>query len=75
MRQLILLDQAAAIVGRRKAALQAYQRHQKNPLPEPAVEGCRHTPHLWDWLVLKPWLEHTFGIDLPATWPGRFVAG
>lgn len=76
MRQLILLDQAAAIVGRRKRCLQAYiDPFQKNALPDPAREGGGHSPNLYDWAVLKPWLEKTFGVELPVEFPGKFISG
>lgn len=57
--RLIDLDQAAAWVKRSRSCL----RHYKD-LPPPTVKGRRGQRQLWDWSILRPWLERTFGMRL-----------
>ena len=64
---LVTLDQAAGMVHRTKRALEHYK--SKGELPEPTVEGGGGRAHLYDWRTLRPWLESTFGIKLPETFP------
>jgi hypothetical protein len=62
-RDLVTLNQAAAIVKRQKRTLEVYKT--KGELPPPAVEGRPGQFDLWDWKVLRPWLEKTFNMKLP----------
>ena len=66
---LVTLTQAAAMVHRNKRTLERYKT--KGTLPAPAVEGGGGKPDLYDWSVLRPWLEQTFGIKLPETHPAN----
>lgn len=67
--QLVTLDQAAALVERSKRSLEYYRRHPRHQLPDPTVEGGGGRPHLWDWRVMRPWLERTFRARLPERLP------
>ena len=66
---LVTLDQAAAAVHRTKRTLEHYKT--KGTLPAPTVEGGGGKPDLWDWKILRPWLEETFRITLPETYPAN----
>jgi hypothetical protein len=72
--QYVTLDQAAALVNRRKKTLERYLRQPKSEaarMPEPDVEGTGGKPHEWKWSNLRPWLEKTFGKQLPGRLPSR----
>src|SRR5262249_24574311 len=62
---LVTLSQAASIVHRHKRTLEYYKT--KGVLPDPAVEGGGGKPHLYDWKVMRPWLDEHFGVKLPET--------
>jgi hypothetical protein len=64
---LVTLDQAAAAVCRSKRTLEHYKT--KGTLPDPAIEGAGGRPSHWRWGDLRPWLEETFGVPLPQTFP------
>ncbi len=64
----VTLDQAAAAVHRKKRTLE--RRKTEGTLPPPTVEGGGGKPDLWDWTVLRPWLQNEFGVILPE----RFFA-
>jgi hypothetical protein len=64
----VTLDQAASMVHRVKRTLEHYKTNGK--LPAPAVEGNYGQAHLWDWDVMRPWLEATFNTKLPVRSPG-----
>jgi hypothetical protein len=64
---LVTLDQVAAIVHRSKRSLERYKTN--GSLPEPAVKGGGGRPDLWEWKTIRPWLEMTFRIKLPDTFP------
>jgi hypothetical protein len=57
----VTLAQAAGIVHRAKRTLEHYKT---KGLPLPTVEGGGGRPDLWDWEVIRPWLEKEFRIDL-----------
>jgi len=60
--QYITLDRAAALVKRSKRTLEKYKnRRGRKRLPMPAIKGMRGQADEWDYGVLKPWLEETFG--------------
>jgi hypothetical protein len=72
--QYVTLDQAAALVNRSKKTLERYLRSPKSEakrMPEPDVEGGGGEPHEWKWSTIRPWLEATFGKELPALLPSR----
>src|SRR5262249_24881371 len=64
---LVTLNQAAGMVKRQKRTLENYK--PKGPFPAPSVEGGGGMPDLWDWAVIRPWLEETFKMTLPKTCP------
>jgi hypothetical protein len=64
----VTLDQSAAVVNRSKRTLEHYKRKS---LPPPTVEGGGGKPDLWDWQTIRPWLEATFNVRLPETYPGN----
>jgi hypothetical protein len=66
--QYVTLDQAAALVNRRKKTL---ERHFNNDpdAPQPDVEGGGGRAHEWRWDRLRTWLENTFSRPLPARFP------
>jgi len=66
--ELVTLDQAAAAVHRKKRTLE--RRKTKGTLPSPIVEGGGGKPDLWDWSLIRPWLQSEFGVILPE----RFFA-
>jgi hypothetical protein len=65
----VTLDQAAAAVHRKKRTLEHYKT--KGTLPAPTILGGGGKPALWDWKALRPWLESTFKIELPETYPAH----
>jgi len=65
---LVTLNQAALAVHQTKRALEHYK---KKGMPYPLVEGSGGRTAKWDWKVLRPWLEETFGIILPDAYPGN----
>jgi hypothetical protein len=66
---LVTLNQAAAMVHGSKRTLERYKT--RGTLPAPAVERGDGRSDLWDWRVLRPWLEETFKIPLPETYPAN----
>jgi hypothetical protein len=62
----ITLDQAAARVSRTKRTLEGYKNRG---LPAPAVRGGHGKPSEYLWSVMRPWLEATFGRQLPEDYP------
>ena len=60
---LVTLDQAAASVHRKKRTLEHYKT--KGSLPAPTIEGGGGKPDLWEWRVIRPWLEAEFKMSLP----------
>lgn len=65
----VTLDQAAALVSRKKRTLENYRG---NGLPEPDIHGGGGKPHLWKWSTMWPWLKATFKFELPERLPDRF---
>lgn len=64
-RQLVTLDQAAAMIRRRKRTLYHHEGR-----PAPVVPGGRGRAALYEWADLRPWLERLSGMTLPARFPG-----
>ena len=64
--QLVTLDQIGAMVHRSKRSMERY----RSQMPHPRVRGRRGQPHLWAWTIVRPWLEETFSIPLPDSFPG-----
>jgi hypothetical protein len=62
---MIDLDQAAALVNRRKRTLQRYISDQKKHFPLPAVQGSGGKKSEWRYAELKIWLEKEFDRKLP----------
>lgn len=74
MRQLVTLDQIAAIVRRSRKTLQNYRcPYHPRAMPEPAVEGSGKIPHLYDWARIRCWLSLTFAIPLPEHFPYQCI--
>src|SRR5262249_15619183 len=69
--QYINLDQAAALVGKGKSALEKYKRKSgTQKLPIPCVKGRNGQSDEWEYTkVMKPWLETNFGRVLPERYP------
>lgn len=66
---LITLDQIAALVSRKKRALENY----KSRMPLPRVKGGGGRPSEWAYSDIRPWLEKQFERPLPPRFPfGRF---
>jgi hypothetical protein len=65
----ITLDQAAALVNRRKRTLERYKNDKKRKMPKPRVPGGGGKPAEWAWNELKPWLEEHFNRQLPEIPP------
>ncbi len=63
--QYVTLDQAAAMVHRRKRTLYHHPGR-----PGPAVAGGHGRAALYDWAALRPWLLSAFGVPLPERFPG-----
>ena len=84
-KQHIKLDQAAGRAKRSKRTLENYRdkkyiaRTGATALPEPDIKATRSgQPDLWEWTVMRPWLETTFGLvasKLPEYLPDPFRAG
>jgi hypothetical protein len=68
-RQLVDLDQIAALVRRSKRTLEKYTRR----MPAPVVEGGGGRAHLWDYPTVRPWLIATFRVPLPEQLPDRLA--
>jgi hypothetical protein len=68
-RDLVTLDQAASMVHHSKRTLERYKTAGK--LPAPAVEGGGGRADLYDWKVMRPWLESEFKIKLPEVFPAN----
>jgi hypothetical protein len=66
---LVMLDQAAASVHTSKRTLERYKT--EGTLPDPVREGGGGKPALYDWKVMRPWLENVFGVKLPERFPGN----
>jgi hypothetical protein len=64
---LVTLNQAAGMVHKTKRALEHYKT--KGTLPPPAVEGGGGKADYYDWKIIRPWLESTFGVKLSARFP------
>jgi len=65
----VTLDQAAAAAHRGKRTLE--RRKTDGSLPSPSVEGGGGKPDLWEWPIIRPWLESEFGVKLPKRFPGN----
>jgi hypothetical protein len=67
---LVTLNQAASMAHKSKRTLERYKT--KGNLPDPAVEGGGGRAALYDWKVIRPWLESEFGIKkLPEEFPAN----
>jgi hypothetical protein len=66
---LVTLNQAASIVHKKKRTLEHYKT--RGMLPPPTVEGGGGRADLWEWRVIRPWLEATFHMRLPDTFPAN----
>ncbi len=64
--QLVTLEQCAAMVRRQKRSLYAHKG-----MPEAACSFRRGQPKLYDWAVMRPWLEQEFGLVLPEIHPAH----
>ncbi|WP_152051312.1 hypothetical protein [Tautonia marina] len=65
---LVTLNQAAGMVHRVKRTLEGYKN---KGMPDPVVEGGGGRSALYDWKEMKPWLQDTFGVILPDTFPAN----
>lgn len=66
-RQLVSLNQIAAIVQRKPKTLRNQRSGGK--MPQPDVRGKRGQPHFWDWERIRPWAESEFNRKLPERFP------
>jgi len=66
---LVTLSEAAAIVNRGKRTLERLKT--AGQLPDPAVEGGGGRADLYDWKVMRPWLESKFCRKLPVAFPSK----
>lgn len=67
--QYVTLDQAAALVNRKKKTLLRALNQLGSKMPRPDVEGAGGKPHEWLWPRLRPWLEEEYGKKLPERFP------
>ena len=65
--ELVTLNQAAAMVHNHKRTLERFIKAGK--FPRPTVEGGAGRAAMWDWSVIRPWLEDEYNIPLPAGFP------
>ncbi len=63
---LVTLEQIGAVLQRSQRVLQKY----RHAFPSPQVLGTRGRPDRWDWAEIRPWLQSTFGLCLPRSFPG-----
>jgi hypothetical protein len=73
-RQLVRLDQLAAIVNRSKRTLEKYVNRRPaaghDPMPAAVIEGGGGKPALWDYAECREWLMKTFQFHrLPERFP------
>jgi hypothetical protein len=68
----VTLDQMAACVSRSKRALEKYKTNKKNRLPLPDIDGGGGRADEWLWNNVRPWLEKTFGRNLPEKFFSSF---
>jgi hypothetical protein len=67
---LVNLAQAAAMVNLSKRSLERY----KPKMPPPSAVGGKGRADQWEWRVIRPWLQTTFGHSLPERFPAdRFL--
>jgi hypothetical protein len=67
--QYVDLDQMAAAVNHSKSSLEKRKHRNKNPLPDPDIQGGGGKKDEWLWQNIRPWLETEFGRRLPDTYP------
>lgn len=65
---LVTLDEAAAIVHRKKGTLADLKG---KGLPEPVVRGKRGQPYLYDWAAMRAFLEELAPMILPERFPAN----
>lgn len=63
--QLVTLDQIAARMRMSKRSLERY----KKEMPPAVMRGRRGRTARWVWATIRPWLEETFGCQLPERFP------
>lgn len=63
--QLVSLDQIAAMVRLQKRSMERYVKK----MPRAAVRGGRGRRALWRWSDVRTWLEETFGLPMPESFP------
>jgi hypothetical protein len=64
-RQLVTLDQIAAILEKSKRTMERYRRK----MPCPDLPGRPGRCSLWDWQKIRPWLLEEFHRLLPERYP------
>jgi hypothetical protein len=67
--QYVNLNQAAALVNRKKVTLLRALNKPGSTMPQPDTHGCGGKPHEWLWPRLRPWLEQEYGKSLPERFP------
>jgi hypothetical protein len=67
-RQLVSLDQAAAMVHRVSTSL---YRYKERGMPAAVNRPTRGQSLLYDWAELRPWLQEMFGLLLPEIYPSH----
>jgi hypothetical protein len=64
---LVTLDQAAAVVRKKKRTLERFKT--SGELPAPVGKSTEEGADMWDWKVLRPWLENQYRMRLPERYP------
>jgi hypothetical protein len=68
----VTLDQAGAVIGRKKRTMEEYLHRGK--IPRPDFPGGEGKAHYWKWSTIRPSLEELFGRPLPERFPaGRVI--
>ena len=65
----VTLDQAAAMIHKKKRTLERWKTAGK--LPDPTVDGGGGKADYWEWSTIRPALMKLSGIKLPDTYPGN----
>jgi hypothetical protein len=59
------------MVHKSKSALEKYKNKKCHPLPDPTQEGVGGRAALWEWSIMREWLQEEFRRNLPEKFPGN----
>jgi hypothetical protein len=59
------------MVHKSKSTLEKYKNKKHHPLPDPTQEGVGGRAALWEWSIMREWLQEEFGLKQPAEFPGN----